>query len=98
MTDRDYIQTLEKRLQSLEACLTTLISAGKGVIVNDNQHSRQTLINAIQEVKDAPERVTRLEALERLYVTAWQFSKGDATILQLVCAINAVKQFDGEGI
>jgi hypothetical protein len=98
MTDRDYITQLENRNQSLEACLTTLISAGKGVIINDNQHSRQTLINAIQEVKDAPQRVTRLEALERLYVTAWKFSVGDARILDLVCAVNAVKQYDAEGI
>jgi hypoxanthine phosphoribosyltransferase len=98
MQTHDYIQNLEQRLQSAEACITTLLSAGKNVLVNDSKDSRQTLINAIQEVKDAPQRVSRLEALERLYVTTWRFSKGEARILDLVCAVNAVKQFDAEGI
>jgi hypothetical protein len=98
MTDRDYIQTLEHRLQSAEACITTIVRASKDVLVNDSKDSRQTLINAIGEVKDAPARVSRVEALERLYVTAWKFSIGEAQILDLVCAVNAVKQFDAEGI
>lgn len=98
MTPHDYIQTLEHRLQSLEACLTTLISAGKEVLVNDRPYTRKKLLDAIGEVEDAPQRVTRVEALDRLYVTAWKFSKGETDILDLVWAVRTVKQFDGEGI
>jgi hypothetical protein len=97
MTDRDYIQDLERRLQSAEALLTTLVSAGKDVLANDSKDSRQTLLDAIQEVKDAPQRVSRLEALERLYAVTWRFTVGEAKIIDLVCAVNAVKQFE-EGI
>jgi hypothetical protein len=97
MTDRDYIQRLEHRLQAAEACITTLLRASKDVLVGDSKDSRQTLLDAIQDVKDAPQRVSRLEALEKLYTVAWRFIVGDARIIDLVVAVRAVKQFE-EGI